>query len=118
LVVNPADVPTNDKERVTKSDRVDCRKLAKCLRDGQLHGIYIPSRIKIEDRNLLRIRHNLVKKQTRCKNQIKSFLHFYGKAIPENVVYSHWSRRYIQELENIPMEGPAGTMSLQTLLSE
>lgn len=118
LVVNPADVPTNDKERVTKSDRVDCRKLARCLRDGQIHGIYIPSRIKIEDRNLLRIHQNLVKKQTRCKNQIKSFLHFYGKAIPDDVVCSHWSRRYIQELENIPMEGPTGIISLQTLLAE
>lgn len=118
LVVNPADVPTNDKERVTKSDRVDCRKLARCLRNGELEGIYVPSKIKIEDRNLLRIHQNLVKKQTRCKNQIKAFLHFYGKAIPDDVVCSHWSRRYIQELENIPMERPAGTMSLKTLLTE
>jgi len=118
LVVNPADVPTNDKERATKSDRVDCRKLARNLRDGRVHGIYIPSKIKIEDRNLLRIHQNLVKKQTRCKNQIKSFLHFYGKSIPEEMVLSHWSRRYIQELENISMEGPTGIISLQTLLSE
>ena len=118
LVVNPADVPTNDKERVTKSDRVDCRKLARSLRNGELRGIYVPSSIKIEDRGLLRIRHNLVKKQTRCKNQIKSLLHFYGKSIPEEMVLSHWSRRYIQELETIRMERPAGAMALQTLLSE
>jgi transposase len=118
MVVNPADVPTNDKERVTKSDRVDCRKLARSLRNGELRGIYVPSSIKIEDRGLLRIRHNLVKKQTRCKNQIKSLLHFYGKSIPEEMVLSHWSRRYIQELENIRMERPAGERALQTLLSE
>jgi len=118
LVVNPGDVPTNDKERVTKSDRVDCRKLARSLRNGELEGIYVPSKIKIEDRNLLRIHQNLIKKQTRCKNQIKSFLHFYGKSIPDDIVCSSWSRRYIQELENIPMEKQTGRMSLQTLLAE
>ena len=118
LVVNPGDVPTNDKERVTKSDRVDCRKLARSLRNGELKGIYVPTNIKIEDRGLLRIRHNLIKKQTRCKNQIKSLLHFYGKSIPDEVVLSHWSRRYIQELENIRMERTTGAMALQTLLSE
>ena len=32
LVVNPADVPTKDKERTKKTDRVDCRKLARSLR--------------------------------------------------------------------------------------
>jgi transposase len=118
LVVNPADVPTNDKERVTKSDRVDCRKLARHLRNGELKGIYILPTIKVEDRGLLRMRHNLIKKQTRCKNQIKSLLYFYGKFIPEEVVLSHWSRRYIQELENIRMERPAGDLALKTLLSE
>jgi hypothetical protein len=28
MVVNPADVPTKNKERTGKTDRVDCRKLA------------------------------------------------------------------------------------------
>jgi len=34
------------------------------------------------------------------------------------MVFSHWSRRYIQALENIRMERPAGATALQTLLSE
>ena len=33
-IVNPADVPTTDKERRQKTDRRDCRKLARCLRNG------------------------------------------------------------------------------------
>src|SRR5512143_4141151 len=82
LVVNPADVPTKDKERTKKTDRVDCRKLARSLRSGEIDGIYVPSRIKAEDRSLLRTRHSTVKKQTRCKNQIKSILCFYGIHIP------------------------------------
>lgn len=118
LVVNPADVPTNDKERATKSDRVDCRKLARSLRNGELKGIYVPSSAKLEERSLLRIRHNLIKKQTRCKNHIKSLLNYHGKCIPEEVLLSHWSRRYIRELEHIQMERPAGALALQTLLFE
>ena len=42
-VVNPADVPTKDKERRLKNDRIDSRKLAKSLRNGELVE-YIHSR--------------------------------------------------------------------------
>ena len=76
MVVNPADVPTKDKEKATKTDRVDCRKLARSLRNGELEAIYVPSRIKGEDRSLVRTRQSMVRKQTRCKNQIKSILSF------------------------------------------
>jgi len=44
MVVNPADVPTKDKERADKTDRVDCRKLARGLRNGEIKGIYVPSK--------------------------------------------------------------------------
>ena len=54
MVVNPVDVPTKDKERSGKTDKVDCRKLARCLRNGELEGIYVPARVKVEDRGLLR----------------------------------------------------------------
>jgi transposase len=89
LVVNPADVPTKDKERTSKTDRVDCRKLARSLRSGDIEGIYVPSRPKVEDRSLVRTRQSMVKKQTRCKNQLKSILQFYGIQIPEELVNSH-----------------------------
>ena len=39
MVVNPVDVPTKDKERAGKTDRVDCRKLARSLRNGDMKGI-------------------------------------------------------------------------------
>lgn len=43
LVVNPADVPSKQKEKVHKTDRIDARKLAQNLRNGQLEPIYVPS---------------------------------------------------------------------------
>ena len=38
IVVNPADIPTRDKERVFKNDQIDSAKLAKQLEAGMLEG--------------------------------------------------------------------------------
>jgi len=92
IVVNPADVPTTHKEQTNKNDRVDARRLARSLRNGELRSIYVPERGLLEDRSLVRIRRSLVKKQTRCKKQINGLLSFYGITIPEEMVNSHWSR--------------------------
>ena len=118
IVVNPADVPTKDKERAGKTDRVDCRKLARSLRNGEIDGIYVPSRPKAEDRSLLRTRYSMVRKQTRCKNQIKSILCFYGIHIPEELANSHWSKRFISWIETIRMERASGNMALKVHLAE
>jgi len=118
LVVNPADVPTKDKERRHKTDRVDCRKLARSLRSGEIGSIYVPSRPKVEDRSLIRTRHNMVKKQTRCKNQIKSLLHFYGIQIPEEVTKGHWSKRFVRWIESIRLQRTSGTIALKAHLEE
>lgn len=118
LVVNPADVPTKDKERAGKTDRVDCRKLARSLRSGDIDGIYVPSRPKAEDRSLLRTRHSMVGKQTRCKNQIKSILCFYGIHIPDEMAKSHWSKRFIAWIDSIRMEKASGNTALKVHLAE
>lgn len=118
LVVNPADVPTKDKERAGKTDRVDCRKLARSLRNGEIDGIYVPSRPKAEDRSLIRTRHSMVKKQTRCKNQIKSILCFYGIHIPDELAKSHWSKNFINWIESVRMERASGNLALKVHLAE
>jgi transposase len=118
IVVNPADVPTRDKERTKKRDPVDCRKLARSLRNGEIEGIYVPSRGKLEDRSLIRTRQSMVRKQTRCKNQIKAILFFYGVVIPEEREMGHWSRRFIQWIERIRMERTSGDIALKAHLEE
>ncbi len=118
IVVNPADVPTKDKERAGKTNKVDCRKLARSHRNGELVGIYVPTRIKIEDRSLLRTRQSMVKKQTRCKNQIKSMLAFYGIHLPADIVYRNWASKFIKWLEAIRMEKASGNVSFMVHLHE
>jgi transposase len=118
IVVNPADIPTKNKERRTKRDRIDCRKLARNLRNGEIEGIYVPCRSKLEDRTLTRTRQSMVRKQTRCKNQIKGRLFFYGIHLPEEMIWSHWSRRFIQWIERIRMERASGDIALRAHLEE
>jgi len=118
IVVNPADVPTTDKEKKGKCDPVDSRKLARSLRNGDLIGIYVPHREKVEDRSLVRTRHSMVKKQTRCKNQIKAILHFYGITIPEALAEGRWSRKFVDWLSDLEMIRASGDMTLNTYLDE
>jgi transposase len=120
IVTNPADVPTNDKERRRKTDRVDCNKLARHLRSNELDAIYAPNQIALEDRLLVRKRKTLVADLTRYKNRIKSDLCFFGIEIPEQFTsnQSHWSKRFIRWLEALEFERWTGTYSLQILLRQ
>lgn len=118
LVVNPADVPTKHKEQAHKTDRVDARKLARNLRNGELDPIYVPTRTSLEDRSLVRARYHFVQKQTRCKNQIKGLLHFYGITTPPDILEKHWSQRFIRWLQQLTMQRASGNLALKALIEE
>ena len=79
IVVNPADVPSSNKEKVIKSDPVDSRKLARELENGSLKAIYVPDLYTEQLRSLMRLRFRLVQNQTRIKNRIKMLLYNYGQ---------------------------------------
>jgi hypothetical protein len=69
IVVNPADIPTTDKERKQKEDSRDSRKIAKQLSQNDLTAIYVPE-IEIEgDRSLIRYRKNSHKGNSKDKAQ-------------------------------------------------
>ena len=118
IVVNPADVPTKDKERRNKTDRVDAKKLAKSLSSGDLVAIHVPSREETEDRSLVRLREWLIKDQTRLKNRIKGSLNFYGEIVPEADCEKYWSGKYIEWIEGLTMLRPSGKSAMQELLEE
>jgi transposase len=120
IVVNPADIPTTDKERVQKEDKRDSRKIAKSLSSGTLVPIYTPTIQTQRDRSLLRTRAMLVKDMTRYKNRIKSFLFFYGIDIDDAFAQSkkHWTKRFMSWLENLEIDGESGKEALHVLISE
>ena len=118
IVVNPADIPTTDKERDQKDDTRDSRKIARSLMNKELIPIYVPTLKTLEDRTLVRARSMLVKDITRYKNRIKSFLYFHGIEIPESFIKSssHWSKRFTDWLESIEMTEKSGLDSLKLLI--
>lgn len=118
IVVNPADVPTTHKETTHKTDRVDARKLARSLRNGELTPIYVPSRDALEDRNLVRVRERTASKLTRCKNQIKALLQFYGIMLPDGMVDRHWSKKFVLWLHSCLLQRTSGNQAFQCLLDE
>jgi transposase len=119
IVVNPADIPTTQKEQVQKEDKRDSVKIAKGLRSGNLNAIYIPSEKSVEDRGLIRIRHLLVKDAVRYKSRIKGFLNFHGIPIPSSFNQSgHWSKRFMSWLKSIEMKSASGKYAIDVLIRE
>ena len=121
IVVNPADVPTTQKEELGKDDPVDSRKLARSLRSGDLTPIYIPAPSTLEDRSLVRLRATIVKDMVRFKQRIKSFLYFYGVSYPQEFekAGTHWSKRFMKWLkEGVSLQHDSGNQSLKMLIQE
>ncbi len=118
IVINPADVPTTNKERDRKTDKVDSLKLSRSLRNGQLESIYVHPKENYEDRMITRARESLVKDQTRIKNRIKGLMKFFGIEISEEQVKSHWSKRFIEILENIKTINSGAKVSLNRYLDQ
>jgi len=104
IIVNPGDVPTTDKEKRTKTDKIDCKKLATGLASGLMSGIHIPPKQQQKDRSLVRQRYQYATDERRMKNRIKAHLNFYGLKIDDIQSTGHWSNRYIEELEKMATE--------------
>lgn len=121
IVVNPADVPTMSKEKLRKTDAVDCNKLARELRSGSLEGIYVPGTESLEMRSLIRLRNLIVKDSTRAKNRIKSLLRFHGVEIPEEFTRCSigcWSKRFLNWLHSVELSTAYGKKTLELHLEQ
>jgi len=100
-VIHAADVPTTNKQKVSKTDKVDSRKLAKELENKNLNAVYVPDIWHQQLRSLCRLRCRLTSHSTRLKNRIKGHLHYYGIELPPNHELAHWSANFIKYLERL-----------------
>lgn len=94
--------------------------MARLVKNGSLTAIHIPDIHIQQDRSLLRTRKQLIGNQTRCRNRIKSLLDFYGIKLPErfNQSGTHWSKRFMDWLEDLDLQEESGTEALKLLLEE
>ena len=118
LVVHSPDIPTTDKEKHFKSDKVDAGKLCRELEKGSLKGIYVPSPLQQELRSLYRLRYSSIQSRTRVKNRIKSHLHYYGIALPSEQEIPSWSKRFTRWLESVEFQHASARAYLDFCLEE
>ena len=100
MVVAPSRMP-RPVGRGNKSDRLDCRMLAEYAEKGILRPVAIPTEREEQDRQLVRLRVQMLKHQRRTKQRIRSFLLYHGVAEPEAL--GNWSRRAVRQLERMAL---------------
>lgn len=118
IIINPADVPTTDKERRHKTDSWDSKKLSRELSNESLKAIYIPSECDEALRSLCRLRERVVSHQTRLKNRIKAFLAQQGIALAPNSECQHWSKRFMSMLRQLEFSHAPGLDAFEICLDE
>jgi transposase len=99
----------------SKSDRLDCVQLAEYAEKGMLKAVCIPTEQEEADRLLCRMRDQLIKKQRRVKQQIKSLLLYFGIAEPQGL--EHWSLASIAQLRKLQQNWQVD-YALNSLLDE
>jgi transposase len=113
IVTPPSKMPKS--ENKVKTDKRDAQKLAFYLSAGLLKVVYVPPADIESDRRVVRRRAQLVKKQTRAKNHIKSFLHLQGLKTPENIK-TNWSNLYLTWLEELIFDSESDNFTLSQLI--
>jgi len=73
-----------------KSDRLDCRRLAERAAKDLLHKVRVLTKQEERDRQIVRMREQLVRKRRKARQQIKSFLLMHGIPAPEGL--GNWSQ--------------------------
>lgn len=118
IVFNPADICDTQKERVRKSDAVDCSKICRNLQQGTLRALYVPDTRELDDRALILARQTLVKERARTKQRIKSLLYLNGINYPEEYAdnRSHWSGKFVDWLGGVFPESSAGNSMRMAML--
>ena len=101
IVVNAADIPHSDKERVRKTDSVDAAKISRELSKGTLKSVFIPSVEQQDDRAYLRCRQMIISDVKRIKIRIRHALHSNGIIIPKEFPARSWSTEFVSWIENL-----------------
>ncbi|MFT6748040.1 MAG: transposase [Glaciecola sp.] len=99
IVVNPADIPSSNKDKSQKEDRRGARKIATQLKAEALQGIYVPCEEDLGLREIQRIRYTVTSDLTRWKNRTKSFLFRHGITPPKDQFpcsRSHWTGKLLR----------------------
>ena len=116
-VVTPPNKVTQEKDHRVKTDKIDCRRLAKNLENGDYKACFVPDEERRHDRQISRTLVAVQKDIVRTCNRIRRFLEFHG--IDEKVTTSNWRKTDYDHLDHLNLS-PALSTSLdvyQTILA-
>ncbi|MGA2405642.1 MAG: IS110 family transposase [Bacteroidales bacterium] len=116
IVINAADIPTSQKDKLQKRNPIDSLKIARALEKGSLRGIHIFDREIEELRSLNRTRFYLMRDLRRSKNRIKSFLQYYGESIPVEFDNNQWTLKFVSLLKEVKMQTITGQDAFSNLI--
>lgn len=77
-VVTPPHTVTEEKCNRTKNDRIDCRRLAKNLENGDYKACFVPDKELREDRQISRAYGQIQKDIVRVSNRLRKTMEFHG----------------------------------------
>jgi transposase len=117
MVINAADIPTTQKDKLHKRDPVDSRKIARGLEKNSLQGIHVFDRDLEELRSLNRTRFYLMRDLRRSKNRIKSFLLYYDIPLPSEFDNNQWTLKFIAWLKQVKLQTTAGQEAFSHLIT-
>lgn len=99
-VIAPSKTPQTPGEE-NKTDRLDGRQLAFYDEKGMLKTVAVPTAEEEADRQVIRLRDQVVDARRRVKQQIKSFLLQHGLREPAGL--AHWSKASVEALRDMAM---------------
>lgn len=117
IVINAADIPATQKEKLHKRDPVDSRKIARGLEKKTLQGIHVFDRDLEELRSLNRTRFYLMRDLRRSKTRIKSFLLYYDITIPSEFDNNQWTLKFVSWLKQVKLRTTAGEEAFSHLIA-
>lgn len=112
IVAAPSKIESAPGERV-KTDRRDALKLARLLRRGDLHAVWVPDAAQEAFRDLTRARQAAKQEQQRVRNRITKLL--LRLEMVEPVGVGRWSRHYRRWLDELEVGQPAQQVVLDEL---
>lgn len=95
-IVTPPHTLTQQKCSRQKNDRIDCRRMAKNLENGDYKICHVPSKESREDRQVSRIYGQIQRDIVRVCNRIRRALEFHG--LDEQFAPGRWSRGQYNKL--------------------
>lgn len=100
-IVTPPNKVTQEKSNRVKTDRIDARRLAKIIENGDYTRCHVPDKELREDRQISRTLVQIQKNIITTRNRIRKFLDFHGMS--EDFPAGKWNESDYQKLKSLKL---------------